>query len=195
MTDNKIERIKNHLEEIMDILELEKNDSTKDTPFRVAKMWVNEIFKNRNNKNIEELNAQMKLFKNNFCNDELIIVKDIEFSSFCEHHWLPFTGKISVGYVPTDKIIGLSKIPRVVKFFSQKPQLQERLVHEIGEYLAGIINPQVLFVSAKAIHDCVMCRGAESNSITETSYVYMNSYIPIEAVTAYKKEFILKTTK
>src|SRR5574344_1972031 len=130
MIDNKVEAIKEHIEEIMRILEIPITESNKNTPLRVAKMWCNELFVNRNNANIEELKARMKTFPNEYSSD-MVIVRDIDFDSICEHHWLPFSGKVTVGYVPSDKVIGLSKIPRVVKYFSKKPQLQEQLTTEI----------------------------------------------------------------
>lgn len=169
MIDNKVEEIKEHLEEIMKVLEIPITDSNKDTPLRVAKMWCNELFANRNNQNIEELNNTMKLFPNDY-GSEMVIVKDIPFNSICEHHWLPFSGKVTVGYVPNFNVIGLSKIPRVVKYFSKKPQLQEQLTTEIGEYLKDVLEPHAIFVEVEATHQCVKCRGAESDCNTKTYY-------------------------
>ena len=171
ITDNKVEQIREHVEEIMKILEIPFTASNRGTPNRVAKMWCNELFKNRNNNNIEELSHSMKTFPNKYSCEE-VIVKNIEFNSVCEHHWLPFSGKVTVGYVPNEEVIGLSKIPRVVKFFSQKPQLQEQLTTEIGEYLYRIIKPHAIFVEIEATHQCVKCRGAESNCSTKTEYVF-----------------------
>ena len=169
MIDNKVEEIREHLEEIMKVLEIPITDSNKDTPLRVAKMWCNELFVNRNNQNIEELNNTMKLFPNDY-GSEMVIVKDIPFNSICEHHWLPFSGKVTVGYVPNFNVIGLSKIPRVVKYFSKKPQLQEQLTTEIGEYLCEVLEPHAIFVDVEATHQCVKCRGAESDCSTKTYY-------------------------
>lgn len=174
MIDSRVESIREHIEEIMKILEIEKTEGNSNTPLRVSKMWVNELFKNRNNKNLDELNATMKLFPSEGVTD-LIIVKSINFNSMCEHHWLPFSGYINIGYVPDEKIVGLSKIPRTVKFFSQKPQLQERLVKEIGEYLVEKIKPKALYVLAEATHACVACRGIESDCLTDTLYKYGDS--------------------
>ena len=172
MIDNKIEEIKKHIEAISDILGLEKTDSNENTPLRVAKMYCNELFKNRNNENINELNSQMKLFDYIPVGvTQPIIMRGIEFHSTCEHHWLPFMGVAEVSYKPTNKIIGLSKIPRVVKYFSQKPQLQEKLTNEIGEYLFNLLQPEWIQVKLTATHTCVMCRGAESDCETETMYV------------------------
>lgn len=170
MINNKVEEIKEHIEEIMKILDLPITESNKGTPLRVSKMWVNELFENRNNNNLEKLNECMKLFPNEYGSDELVIVNGIDFHSTCEHHWLPFSGKATVCYVPNKSVIGLSKIPRVVKFFSRKPQLQEKLTKEIGEYLFELIKPKALFVVLEATHQCVACRGAESNCSTTTTY-------------------------
>lgn len=173
MIDNKVEEIKEHIEEVMKILELPITESNKNTPLRVAKMWCNELFVNRNNNNIEDLKARMKTFPNEY-NSDLVIVKDIDFSSMCEHHWLPFSGKVTVGYVPSEKVIGLSKIPRVVKYFSKKPQLQEQLTTEIGWFLYELLEPHALFVEVESTHQCVKCRGAESDCVTRTSFKKIN---------------------
>ena len=173
MIDNKVEAIKEHIEEIMRILEIPITESNKNTPLRIAKMYCNELFVNRNNANIEELKARMKTFPNEYSSD-MVIVRDIDFDSICEHHWLPFSGKVTVGYVPNDKVIGLSKVPRVVKYFSKKPQLQEQLTTEIGEFLFDLLEPHALFVEVEATHQCVKCRGAESNCSTRTYYKRTN---------------------
>lgn len=177
MIDNKVEEIKNHIKAISEILGFEKTDSNENTPLRVAKMYCNELFKNRNNENIEELNSQMTLFDFKRVGEvKPITLKGIKFHSTCEHHWLPFIGVAEVSYIPSNKIIGLSKIPRVVKYFSQKPQLQEKLTNEIGEYLFNLLQPEWIKVVLTATHTCVMCRGAESECETETTYLrYENS--------------------
>ena len=177
MIDNKVEEIKKHIEAISEILGFEKTDSNENTPLRVAKMYCNELFKNRNNENIEELNSQMKLFDYTPVGvTQPIVMRGIEFHSTCEHHWLPFMGIAEVSYKPTNKIIGLSKIPRVVKYFSQKPQLQEKLTNEIGEYLFNLLHPEWIQVKLTATHTCVMCRGAESDCETETTYTRLKEH-------------------
>lgn len=171
MIDNKVEEIKKHIEAIADILGIEKNASNENTPLRVAKMYCNELFKNRNGANLEELNSRMKVFPNEGTTTT-ITVSGIEFCSTCEHHWLPFMGLVTVSYVPDKSIVGLSKIPRVVKYFSQRPQLQERLTNDIGKYLVNLLQPKSLTVTVTATHTCVMCRGAESNCSTSTLFEY-----------------------
>lgn len=170
MTDkNLIEKIAGHISAISSLLGLEVTESNKDTPLRVAKMYCNELFANRNNDHIEELNAKMKVFPAENNNP---VTVEVPVNSACEHHWLPFMGTVSVTYIPKDKIIGLSKIPRVVDFFSKKPQLQERLTTEIGEYLVSIIDPKYLCVRMVATHTCVSIRGAKSPCSTTTVFEY-----------------------
>ena len=171
MINNKVEAIKKHVEEIMSILGLEITESSEGTPLRVAKMWCNEVFENRNDANLEELNSRMKLFPNEGSNSP-ITVSNIEFSSMCEHHWMPFMGTATISYIPRAEIIGLSKLPRVVKYFSKRPQLQERLTNDVGMYLVDLSNPRYLRVEITAIHTCVICRGAESHSDTTTYFEY-----------------------
>lgn len=171
MIDNKVEEIKKHVDSIMKILGIEPTESNELTPLRIAKMYCNEVFQNRNNSNLEELNSRMKLFPNEG-ESYAITMDNIEFHSMCEHHWLPFMGEVSITYIPGKKIIGLSKLPRVVKYFSKKPQLQERLTHEIGNYLAKLLEPSYLRVDITAVHTCVMCRGIESNSKTTTYFEF-----------------------
>jgi GTP cyclohydrolase I len=104
--------------------------------------------------------------------DEMVIVKDIEFFSMCEHHLLPFFGKIHVAYLPKDKVIGLSKIPRIVDMFARRLQLQERLTQQVAEAVQAAISPRGVAVMAEARHFCMMMRGVEkqhSGTITSTT--------------------------
>ena len=166
------QQIAKHIESIMVLLDLDTtNDSLKGTPKRIAKMYMDEVFANRNDHNIkEELDDKMKFFPKEYGGDsELIILKDIPFYSMCEHHFMPFSGKITVAYVPNNKIIGLSKIPRVVKYFSKKPQLQENLVNEIADYLHDKLDAQAVYVLCReTVHTCVTARGIETYCDTDT---------------------------
>jgi GTP cyclohydrolase I len=104
--------------------------------------------------------------------DEMVIVKDIEFFSMCEHHLLPFFGKIHVAYLPKDKVIGLSKIPRIVDMFARRMQLQERLTQQVAEAVQTAISPRGVAVMAEARHFCMMMRGVEkqhSGTVTSTT--------------------------
>lgn len=161
--------IKKYLKDIMKLMDIPITESNRDTPERVAKMWTDELFLNRNNDNMEKLISAIKVFPNEYGN-ELVIVKDIGFNSMCEHHWLPFSGKVTLGYVPKDVVVGLSKIPRIVKYFSKKPQLQEQLTKEIGEFFYEIVKPNAVFVEVQAEHQCVSCRGIECDCSTKTYY-------------------------
>lgn len=105
-------------------------------------------------------------------NNNLIVIKDIEFYSLCEHHLLPFFGTCSVGYIPTGKVIGLSKIPRIVDVFARRLQLQEKLTFEIGEAIREAIDAKAVLVNLKAKHLCMMMRGVEKqNSLTVTEHI------------------------
>jgi GTP cyclohydrolase IA len=102
--------------------------------------------------------------------DEMVVVKDIEFYSLCEHHLLPFFGRIHVAYIPTDKVIGLSKIPRIVNLFARRLQVQERLTQEIADAIWGAVFPRGVAVLCEASHFCMMMRGVEKqHSATMTS--------------------------
>ena len=170
MTDKElVKEIAGHISAISSLLGFPVTKSNKDTPLRVAKMYCNELFRNRNNRHLNELNAKMKVFPAENHNPVSV---EVPVNSSCEHHWLPFMGNVVVTYVPKDKIIGLSKIPRVVDYFSKKPQLQERLTTEIGEYLVSVIDPEYLSVRMVATHTCVSIRGAKSPCKTTTVYEY-----------------------
>jgi len=107
--------------------------------------------------------------------DEMVIVKDIEFFSMCEHHLLPFFGKVHVGYLPKDKVIGISKIPRIVNMFARRLQLQERMTQQIAEAVANVISPRGVGVLVEARHFCMMMRGVEKqHSGTVTSNMLGN---------------------
>lgn len=168
-----LKQVESKVAEIMELLEIPKDDNNDRTPYRIAKMLCNEIFENRNNKGIYEFSKSICTFP--FFhpgNCDPIIVKDIPFSSTCAHHWMPFFGTVTVSYVPDAHIVGLSKIPRIVRYFSKMPQLQEYLGRDIALFLAKKVNPKSVTVTIKAKHTCVMCRGAESDCETETVYTH-----------------------
>lgn len=169
--NNKEELIKEKFNEIFKILEIDLEDeNNKDTPSRLAKMYNREVFAHRNNEGLADLRMQMTTFNYEGVGDRPITVKDITFFSTCAHHWLPFFGKATVTYIPREDIIGLSKIPRVVKFFSKKPQVQENLTKEVCTFLFNVLSPKYIKVTMEAEHTCVSSRGAESSCMTYTEY-------------------------
>lgn len=154
----KIKQIESKFSEIMEILGLDlEDDSLKDTPKRVAKMYVNEIFSGLD----ENLFPKMTVIENKMKYDQMICVQNIKVVSFCEHHFLPIHGVATVAYVPDKKVIGLSKINRVVEFFSRRPQVQERLTKQIADALQEVLGAKHLGVHINAKHYCVISRGVQ----------------------------------
>lgn len=142
-----------------------ERDGLKRTPLRVAKAW--EFLTQGYHKNPKTvLNGALFETKS----DEMVIVKDIDFYSLCEHHMLPFFGKCHIAYLPTDKVIGLSKLPRLVEVFARRLQVQERMTHEIAATIDTLIKPQGVGVIVEGQHLCMMMRGVEKqNSYAITS--------------------------
>ena len=169
LTDEaKIKLISNHFREIMKIIGLDvQDDSLNDTPNRVAKMYVKEIFSGLNAAN----HPKITLFENKYKYNKLVIEKNITLHSYCEHHFLPIVGKAHVAYISSGKIIGLSKLNRIVQFNAKKPQVQERLTEEIAASLKQILKSQDVAVMIDATHYCVAMRGVnDTNSSTITSH-------------------------
>ena len=160
------ERIQNAVKEILIAVgEDPDREGLVETPKRVANMYE-EIFAGLT----EDPKQHIKLF-NEQSNDEMVIVKDIPFYSMCEHHLLPFFGKAHIGYIPSDnKIIGLSKLARIVDNFAKKPQVQERLTSDIADFLNDNLQPKGVAVIMEAEHMCMTMRGARAaGSKTQTS--------------------------
>ena len=164
----KIERIEKHFREIMTILGLDlTDDSLNGTPRRVAKMYVKEVFSGLNPKN----RPHARLFENKYNYDQMLVEKDITFYSHCEHHFVPIYGKVHVAYFSSGKVIGLSKINRIVQYFSKRPQVQERLTVQIGKEIERVLHTQDVGVVVDANHMCVASRGVgDTNSKTGTAY-------------------------
>jgi len=164
----KIEIISRHFQIIMETLGLDLNDdSLKGTPRRIAKMYVKEVFSGLNPKN----KPHVRLFENKFKYDEMIVEKNITFYSHCEHHFVPIYGKAHVAYFSTGKVIGLSKINRIVQYFAKRPQVQERLTIQIAQEMMDILNTEHIAVVMDANHLCVSSRGvADTNSRTGTAH-------------------------
>ena len=166
--DQKVEKIEKHFKEIMTILGLDLNDdSLRGTPRRVAKMYVKEVFSGLNPKN----RPQARLFENKYNYDQMLVEKDITFYSHCEHHFVPIYGKAHVAYFSAGKVIGLSKINRIVQYYAKRPQVQERLTVQIGKEIERALNTESVAVVVDANHMCVASRGVgDTNSKTGTAY-------------------------
>jgi len=164
----KMELIEKHFTEIMHVLGLDlTDDSLRGTPRRVAKMYVQEIFSGLDPKN----RPHIKLFENKYKYEQMLVEKDITFYSNCEHHFVPIFGKAHVAYISSGKVIGLSKINRIVQYFAKRPQVQERLTQQIGNELKQILETEHVAVVIDAAHLCVSSRGIQDvNSSTVTSF-------------------------
>ena len=164
--DEKIAAIEPHFKAIMEILGMDlRDDSLRGTPLRVAKMYVKELFQGLNPANM----PSMTLFENKFQYNEMLVEKNINFYTNCEHHFVPFFGKAHVAYISSGKVIGLSKLNRLVEYFSKRPQVQERLTMQIGKALQTVLQTQDVAVMMDAKHLCVSSRGVKddsSNTIT-----------------------------
>jgi GTP cyclohydrolase I len=166
--DTKIQKIEGHFREIMNILGLDlTDDSLQGTPRRVAKMYVKEVFSGLNPKN----RPTPRLFENRYNYDQMLVEKDITFYSHCEHHFVPIYGKAHVAYFSAGKVIGLSKINRIVQYYSKRPQVQERLTVQIGREIERVLQTEHVAVVVDANHMCVASRGVgDTNSKTGTAY-------------------------
>ncbi|MDX1641309.1 MAG: GTP cyclohydrolase I FolE, partial [Balneolaceae bacterium] len=150
--DEKIEIIQNHFRQIMEALGLDTTDeSLKGTPYRVAKMYVNEIFKGLKPQN----KPVVRKFSNKYKYEEMVVEKNINVTSFCEHHFLPFLGKAHVAYISSGKVIGLSKINRIVDYYARRPQVQERLTLQVAEELQDALDTEDVAVFIESKHLCV----------------------------------------
>jgi GTP cyclohydrolase I len=166
--DMKIHLIQHHFSEIMRILGLDlEDDSLKDTPARVAKMYVKEVFSGLNPEN----RPAITVFENKYNYGRMVLEKNITLHSYCEHHLVPIVGKAHVAYIPGRHVIGLSKLNRIVQFYSRKPQVQERLTEEIAAALKEALQTEDVAVMIDAVHFCVASRGVQDvNSSTVTSH-------------------------
>lgn len=172
--DEKIEIISKHFEAIMRALGLDlTDDSLKDTPRRVAKMFVKETFSGLNPAN----KPSISLFNNTYQYTEMLVEKNITLYSYCEHHFVPIIGKAHVAYIPNGKVIGLSKINRLVNYCSRRPQVQERLTNEIADSLKEALNTQDVAVKIEAVHLCVASRGIEDTQSSTSTVAYSGKFL------------------
>ncbi|MCP4442207.1 MAG: GTP cyclohydrolase I FolE [Aureispira sp.] len=167
--EEKIEKIQEHFREIMDTMGLDlTDDSLKGTPYRVAKMFVKEIFSGLNPAN----KPKVALFENKYRYDQMLIEKNILVQSTCEHHFLPIYGYAHVAYISNGSVIGLSKINRIVQYYAKRPQVQERLTMQILHDLQESLGTKDVAVYIDAKHMCVSSRGIKdvSSSTITTAY-------------------------
>ncbi|WKZ68437.1 MAG: GTP cyclohydrolase I FolE [Melioribacteraceae bacterium] len=164
-----LEKVESHVKVLLEEIGEDINrDGLLRTPQRVAKAY--EFLTQGYHKDVKKV-VNGAIFEEKY--DEMVIVKDIDFYSMCEHHLLPFYGKVHIAYVPDGKIVGLSKLPRIVDVFARRLQVQERLTQEIADTLDEILKPKGVAVVAEGYHMCMMMRGVEKqNSITTTSAVH-----------------------
>lgn len=165
--DEKYLRIKGLLTEVVSTLGLDlQDDSLAETPHRIAKMYVHEIFSGLDYQNFPSIS----LIENKMAVDEMVKVSDINLTSTCEHHFVTIDGLAKVAYIPKNKILGLSKINRIVRFFAQRPQVQERLTQQILIAIQALTETDNVAVSIEATHYCVKSRGVmDVNSSTSTT--------------------------
>ena len=165
--DERKAKIEQHFSEIMQLMSLDlTDDSLADTPKRIAKMYVDEIFSGLDYANFPKITV----IENKMGFDEMVRVQDISLTSTCEHHLVTIDGTATVAYLPRKKIIGLSKINRIVRFFAQRPQVQERLTQQVLVALQALLETQDVAVKMDAVHYCVKARGVmDSTSSTTTT--------------------------
>lgn len=165
--EEKRQRIQSAMQEIMVVLGLDlSDDSLVDTPQRIAKMYVDEVFAGLNYNKFPKISV----IENKMGTEQPIQVNDINLTSTCEHHFVTIDGSASVAYIPKGKILGLSKINRLVSFFAQRPQVQERLTQQVMVAIQALTGSDDVAVCINATHYCVKARGIrDSNSYTKTS--------------------------
>lgn len=165
-SEEKIDKIKHHFTEIMVALGLDlTDDSLSDTPKRMAKMYVNEVFSGLDPKKFPKITV----IDNKMQYDQMVCVQNIEVMSTCEHHFQPIDGFATIAYIPNEKVIGLSKLNRIVDFFCRRPQVQERLTKQIADCLEYILETKHVAVHINAKHYCVISRGIQDTHSTTTT--------------------------
>ncbi len=177
-----VEKIATHFEEIIKLLGEDPNrEGLLKTPIRAAKA----LYKSTQGYRANALEiAKQAIFEN--AGSKIIIVKDIEFYSFCEHHILPFFGKVSIGYIPNGKMIGLSKLARIVNVYAKRLQVQERLTTEVCNAVGEALDAKGVIVTCNAQHLCMKMRGVEKQETSTTTTDYIGEF---EYSTELRKEF------
>lgn len=186
----KMQQIEDHFRSIMNIMGLDLNDdSLKGTPKRVAKMYIKEIFSGLNPAN----KPSMALFDNKYKYNEMLVEKNISFYSNCEHHFVPIIGKAHVAYISNGKVIGLSKLNRLVEYFAKRPQVQERLTVQIGKDLQKVLGTDDVAVVIDAKHLCVASRGVEDDTSSTITAFYGGAFKKEQTKNEFLKYLELRT--
>lgn len=181
--DEKIKNIQHHFKMIMEEMGLDlTDDSLSGTPYRVAKMYIKELFYGLNPAN----KPKLSIFENKYGYKKMLIEQNITIDSACEHHFLPIVGVANVAYIPKDKVVGLSKINRLVDYYARRPQVQERLVLQIMNDLQEVLDTKDVIVSITAKHLCVSSRGIKDQSSYTTTLEYGGCF----SETAIRNEFL-----
>ncbi|MDZ4072748.1 MAG: GTP cyclohydrolase I FolE [Sediminibacterium sp.] len=188
--EQKIAEIEAHFRAIMETLGLDlTDDSLKGTPRRVAKMYVKEIFQGLNPAN----KPAIALFDNKYKYNEMLVEKNISFYSNCEHHFVPIIGKAHVAYISNGKVIGLSKLNRLVEYFAKRPQVQERLTMQIGKELQKDLGTEDVAIVIDAKHLCVASRGVEDDTSSTITAFYGGKFKEEKTKQEFLKYLELKT--
>ena len=175
--NDKISIIEGHFRSIMETLGLDmEDDSLKDTPHRVAKMYVKELFSGLDPAN----KPKISLFENSYSYNQMLVEKNIRVYSNCEHHFVPIIGRAHVAYISTGMVIGLSKINRIVEYYSSRPQVQEKLTVQISNELKSVLNTEDVAVVIDAKHLCVSSRGIRDDSSTTITSEYSGAFLEKE---------------
>jgi len=175
--ETKIELIEKNFKEIMHVLGLDlSDDSLKGTPHRVAKMYVKEIFQGLNPEN----KPTVSLFENKYGFHHMLVEKGIRVQSHCEHHFVPIIGTASIAYIPKDKVVGLSKLNRIVEYYARRPQVQERLTMQIANELRSILETDDVAIILEAEHLCVTMRGIRDQSSRTVSSHYSGKFLDMQ---------------
>ena len=188
--EKKMEKIEFHFREIMETLGLDlKDDSLKGTPQRVAKMYVKEIFSGLDPAN----KPKIALFKNRYQYNQMLVEKDITFYSNCEHHFVPIFGKAHIAYISNGKVIGLSKLNRIVQYYSKRPQVQERFTMQIAKELQQVLQTEDVAVLIDAKHLCVSSRGVQDNNAATITSFYGGKFSEASVKNEFLKYVEMKT--
>ncbi|PMG90759.1 GTP cyclohydrolase I FolE [Vibrio breoganii] len=180
--EDKKQQIEHHMREILGLLQLDlTDDSLQDTPKRIAKMYVDEVFSGLDYARFPKITV----IENKMDVSEMVRVKDITLTSTCEHHLVTIDGRAAVAYIPRTKIIGLSKINRIVRFFAQRPQVQERMTQQILIALQTLLESEDVAVTIDATHYCVKSRGV-MDATSETTTTALGGIFKSNAATRHE---------